>query len=304
MGSDKLAPRLQQMIDGWEREDPPTLKKLPVEADVPELIVTEAERLQSPPLLAAVGDLAMIAYYYLLRVGEYTVKGQREESKRTQQFKLGDIAFFRRDKRGKLRLLSRNARDDDILTADSATLKLDNQKNGWKNVCINHAANGDPTHCPVRALGRRYIYIRSHLQGTRGWGTFLSAYWVDGARADVTAKDMSKALKWAASRLDYPEGKGIPVDRVDTHSLRMGGANALALSGHSDMEIQKMGRWRGDTFKEYVREELAGFSEGMSTAMKQNFGFVNIAASTLRDVTSELVDSAYTVNASTAAAAA
>ena len=84
----------------------------------------------------------------------------------------------------------------------------------------------------------------------------------------------------------------------------MGGANALALSGHSDMEIQKMGRWRGDTFKEYVREELAGFSEGMSTAMKQNFGFVNIAASTLRDVTSELVGSAYTVNASTAAAAA
>ena len=38
-----------------------------------------------------------------------------------------------------------------------------------------------------------------------------------------------------------------------------------------------MGRWRGGNFKEYIREELHCFAEVMSTAMNQDFKFVNIA---------------------------
>ena len=37
--SEKFAPRLQQMLDGWRKDDPATAKKLPVEADVPEFLV-------------------------------------------------------------------------------------------------------------------------------------------------------------------------------------------------------------------------------------------------------------------------
>jgi hypothetical protein len=29
------------------------------------------------------------------------------------------------------------------LSADSATLKLDNQKNGWKGVCVHQEKNGE-----------------------------------------------------------------------------------------------------------------------------------------------------------------
>ena len=37
VGSEKLLPRLQQMLDGFRKADPPTVKQLPpVEADVPE----------------------------------------------------------------------------------------------------------------------------------------------------------------------------------------------------------------------------------------------------------------------------
>ena len=39
MGSDKLLPLLAQMLDGWRKVDGPVLKKLPVEADVPESMV-------------------------------------------------------------------------------------------------------------------------------------------------------------------------------------------------------------------------------------------------------------------------
>jgi hypothetical protein len=39
LGSEKFLPALQIMIDGYTKADPPTQKKLPVEADVPELLI-------------------------------------------------------------------------------------------------------------------------------------------------------------------------------------------------------------------------------------------------------------------------
>jgi hypothetical protein len=82
---------------------------------------------------------------------------------------------------------------------------------------------------------------------------FLSAHYDDeGQQGNVTNEDVSKALKAAAMALDYPMAKGIPVDHIDTHSLQSEGANTLSLAGYSDTQFQKMERWRGATFKEYI----------------------------------------------------
>ncbi len=147
------------MLDGWSKADPPTQKQLPVEADVPEYIAALGQLPEATPLDKAIGDLVLIAFYYLLRIGEYTSKGLRNESKQTVQFKFEDITFFKKDRYGALRCLPRNAPDKLIAAADGATLKLDNQKNGWKGVCVYQEANGDPFACPVRAVGRRYLHL-------------------------------------------------------------------------------------------------------------------------------------------------
>jgi len=97
VGSDKLLPRLQQMLDGFRKADPPTTKQLPVEADVPEFLVTLGREPEARELDRAIGDLTMIAFYYLLRIGEYTTKGTRNNTKQIEEFKLGDITFFRKD---------------------------------------------------------------------------------------------------------------------------------------------------------------------------------------------------------------
>ena len=123
--------------------------------------------------------------------------------------------------------------------------------------------------------------------------TPLSAFYIHNERYDITDKDIRASLKVAADILQYPTLKGIPLERIDTHSLRSGGANALSLSGYSDREIQKMGRWRSATFKEYIREELACFSVGMSTNMKRKFGFVNIAGGAYHDVTTAVLSTPY-----------
>jgi hypothetical protein len=78
----------------------------------------------------ASGDLLLIAFYYLLRIGKYTVKGKRNNTKQTVQFKLKDVTFFKKNKVGTLVCLPRTAPASVVMAADSATLKLDNQKNG------------------------------------------------------------------------------------------------------------------------------------------------------------------------------
>ena len=80
---------------------------------------------------------------------------------------------------------------------------------------------------------------------------------------------------------------------MNTHSLRSGGASALALAGYLDTQIQKMGRWRGATFKEYVRNELACFLSGMSQDMKQKIGFVNVSGNVFSDITDACVYAEY-----------
>ena len=125
------------MIEGWRKDDPATIKKLPVEADVPEFLSHVGTLPSANALNQAIGDLSLIAFYYLLRIGEYTIKSSRNYTKQTVQFWFRDVTFFKTDGTGRLRQLSRAAPAADILMADSATLKLDNQKNGWKGVCIH-----------------------------------------------------------------------------------------------------------------------------------------------------------------------
>ena len=96
IGSDKFLLALHVMIDGFAKEDPPTRKMLPIEADVPELLVQMGYSKSRTAHTRAVGDLSLIAFYYLLRIGEYTVKGKRNNTKQTVQFKLEDVTFYKK----------------------------------------------------------------------------------------------------------------------------------------------------------------------------------------------------------------
>jgi hypothetical protein len=134
--------------------------------------------------------------------------------------------------------------------------------------------------------------------------TFLSTHYNDkGQRSDIINEDVSKALKAAATVLDYPTAKGISVDHIDTHLLQSGSAKALSVAGYLDTQSQKMGRWRGATFKEYIQEELVCFSEGMLTSMKKKFDFVNIAGNAFNTITDNLINREHEIKVSAASAA-
>ena len=90
--SKDLVPRLSEMLSGFRKEDPATLKKMPVEADVPELLVKMGCECAATQLTRAVGDLALMAFYYLLRIGEYTV-----QHKTNKTIQAGGCAVLRED---------------------------------------------------------------------------------------------------------------------------------------------------------------------------------------------------------------
>ena len=301
-GTDKFLHPIDRMLKGFKNDDPATVKKLPIEVDVAEYLIDVAAEEGATAREKRVADLTLVAFYYLLRVGEYTSryrnskeKPRRQKSKKkrrkkkTVNFRVSDVTFFKKDGDGNLTQLPPNASAADIMSADGATLLLTDQKNGWKNVCIHQQANGHDRKCPVRALGRIILEIKRCTTSQTEW---LSAFEGKDGIQHVTPRDISRALKQAATALEYDTVRGIPINRIDTHSLRAGGANALSLAGFSEHQIQKMGRWRSATFKEYISDQLSSFTDGMSKAMSTTFKFVNIAAGTLKDVTALLVPAA------------
>ncbi len=79
-----------------------------VEANVPELLVEMGYGKSWPPHTQAIGDLLLIALFYLLCIGEYTVKGKRNNIKETMQFKLKNVTFFKKNKGGDLGMPLKN----------------------------------------------------------------------------------------------------------------------------------------------------------------------------------------------------
>ena len=74
----------------------------------------------------AIGDMCLIAFYFLLRVGEYT-SHRKGANTRTVQFRARDIVFWDEN----LCRIPNEASLEKLLQAHSATMTIDNQKNGF-----------------------------------------------------------------------------------------------------------------------------------------------------------------------------
>jgi hypothetical protein len=78
-GSQDYHYAVKVMLDGWKKEDLPTMKKLPIEVNIPEYLVERSMEPNSGEGRKAIADLTLIAFYYLLRVGEYTCRTKTQQ---------------------------------------------------------------------------------------------------------------------------------------------------------------------------------------------------------------------------------
>ena len=214
-----------------------------------------------------IGDFGLIAFYYLLRVGEYTYTKETER-RRTQQFRLRDVTLWCKTER-----LDPNLPTSVLLqNCTAATLNISNQKNGVRAQTIHQEAIGTK-FCPVKAIIRRIKHIRSN---TNDLDTMLGSYFTSKGRKSITSYSMTAAVRKAATLLRL-DRQGLTSKNLGSHSLRSGGAMAMHLAKIPDNTIKKMGRWSSDTFLMYIHEQISYFSKGVSKSMSQHVQFHNIA---------------------------
>ena len=113
---------------------------------------------------------------------------------------------------------------------------------------------------------------------------------MNGIWYDVADNNMRVNLKWAAKMLNYPDKKVIPTDRIDIHSLHIGGANPLALSGCSDCQIRKNGAMAWCLIQGVHSGRTSVLFRGAASKdTNKQFGLANIAAGLIRDITNTVI---------------
>jgi len=255
------------MFSGFRRGDKLPVPELAVPVSVPQQCALMGLLDTATPKEQTTGDLALIVFYYILRVGEYT-QNRRKTHTRTIQFWYCDMAF----KNGNT-IISRDVPDDEILAATGGTLRLSNQKNGMRGSLVHRSARtSDGEYCPVKAMARRFIHMRANNADKN---QIISSFWDHLGIGHVTDKDMLVEIRRAVIKLGL-EKNGIIPSRVGTHSFRAGGAMALKFAGADRDDIKKMGRWSSDTFLLYIHDQIAEYSEGWTEKMSVPRSYFNL----------------------------
>ena len=231
------------MIAAWKKEDPPPARVKPIPIQVIRRIAFIANN-SDCAAMKATADMIIIAFFFLLRPGEYT-----DSASDTQPFDLRSTQLFL----GQHRLNYATATDADLLNAASGTLTFDQQKNGVRGEVIGLSTSGDPLLCPIRAIARRVIHLRSHnaLPTT----PLARVYLTNTRTRSITPSIITATLQEAVAVLGSDLGF-LPSD-VSARSLRAAGANALLLARVDTDIIRLIGRWRSDEMLRYLHCQAA-----------------------------------------------
>ena len=213
--------------------------------------------------LRMIADLIVLAYFFLLRVGEYT---RSARATRTVPLRRQDVKLWR----GTV-LLDQTLPLQVLLTATSCTINLENQKNGEKCSSLHHTSSGVPGFDPVLSLARLVHEIHD-LPASTPLGTYQQD---SGRLSRVTAGEVGAAIKLAAVADNLPS-VGFSIDRIGTHSLRSGGAVNLKLCGYDHDIIKKFGRWSSDTYLKYIQTQIGELTSGIAARMARLVRFHNV----------------------------
>ena len=242
--------RFRNLLQAFRNQDPaPTrVKPLPIQ------VLHHAQRacsLTPDPRDSAAMDMLWIAYFFLLRPGEYV------KARDNDPLRLRDVTL----------LIHHRALDfftcplSELARVTHATITFDTQKNRVRGEVIGHSRSGDPRACPVLALVRRIQHLRTHHASN---DTFLCTYYSNNQPFVLYNKVLNDILKVSAAAL--PSLNYRPSD-ISPRSLRSGGAMAL-LCGRIDTDVIKLvGRWRSDAIFRYLHAQALPIISNLASIM-------------------------------------
>jgi hypothetical protein len=230
--------RIYRQFRAYTKEDSPPSRVKPVTIIIIIYLLHQAFLESNLPDRQAVADMCSIAFYFLLRPGEYT--GTTSDD---TQFSLTNVALHI----GNRRLDTMLSPPTDIQAADSVSYTFTTQKNGTKGKILTHGLSCDPLACPVQATIRCVIHLRHNKAPI---STPIASYYSARKRITLKSKDITDDLRLAAIATTHQTGI-LPTD-ISARSLRAGGAMAL-LNGKIDHDtIRMLGRWHSDAIMRYL----------------------------------------------------
>ena len=179
-----------------------------------------------------IADMICIAFFFLLRPGEYAIS-----TSESTPFEFKDVQLFQ----GHLRLPLDTATQAQIMSCTFASLTFDKQKNAVRGEVVGHAPSGALDLCPARAISRRILHLREHNAPPN---TPLSHVYTNNGIQPIKPADITSSLRLAVTYLGPALGF-LPQD-VSARCLRAAGANALLCDGVDTDVIRLLGRWRSD----------------------------------------------------------
>ena len=250
--TNKIDFRLHRQLRGYKREDPAPTRVRPI----PWGALQEAQRIATSPAGTqrelALTDLMWLAFYFLLRPGEYL------HTTTEHAFRLQDILLRVAD-------VDYSATTIPIPLLDQVTfagLTFTEQKNGIKGEVIGLTPSGDPHACAVRALARRIQHLREHQARP---DAKLYTYFDRQKRPHhLGSTHLTELLRLACTL------RQLPTDTVSARALRATGATAL-LQGRVPLAlIQLVGRWRSDEVFRYLHTQSETLMQPLATTMRQH----------------------------------
>ena len=242
------------MLAGYSRTDDPPSRVKPIPIPILRHVMAQA-LLSNNAVTLAHADMLCLAFFFLLRPGEYT--GTASES---QPFLLRDVRF----RLGHLALAHATAPADQLLSATFVTLEFTTQKNSVRGEVIGLARSGDPHFCPVVACARRVLHLRD--AGASPQQPLASYFDPPSNRLKrITPADLTSLLRLSVRLLGATYGF-TPAD-VSARSLRAAGAMALLCANIDSDRIRLMGRWRSDEMLRYLHVQAEPVMRHFSSQM-------------------------------------
>ena len=252
--------RLQRQLSHYKKEDPPPHRVKPLPIQVLRRIVSIA--MAAPELAGnnAISDMIIMAFFFLLRPGEYTAN-----TSDTSPFRL----CYTRLKTGDSNLDFAASTPSQLLSATFVTLEFTDQKNGVRGEIIGLSKTTDPTLCPVRAVARRVLHLRQHNAPAT---TPLAKYFDNNRWHPVLPSHITSSIQQAVRFLG-PASLGFKASEVSARSLRASGAMALFNAKVDPLTIRLVGRWRSDEMLRYLHVQAEPVMRGLSQAMVSNASY-------------------------------
>lgn len=161
----------------------------------------------------------LLAFYAFLRVGEITTHSRSEPGLHVLQ--LANVKFRQRGQQ---------------LVSMELTIESWKAKGSAPPCSINIACSQSHKECPVRAVAA-YVTAR---------GAQAGPLFVSRAGLPITRNNFSLILKRSL------QAAGI-THHYTSHSFRIGAATNASLLGIPENELQRLGRWKSDAYKKYIR---------------------------------------------------